>query len=559
MSHVGRRRYLTDFDVHRLPHLFTDVLVIGAGVGGLRAAIAARQRGAKVLVVAKGGRSDSSTAWAQGGIAAAIHDSDSPEQHARDTITVACGLGHERVIRSVMEEAPAHIRELVEWGAQFDTDNGVLASGQEGAHSARRIVHAHGDATGREIAETLTRTAVGEMGIRLFEQCFVIDLLSDDHRVVGAITYHPKYGHQMFWARTTILASGGVGRVYRETTNPPVATGDGLAMGFRAGAALRDVEMIQFHPTTLYVAGAARALISEAVRGEGGYLRNRAGERFMERYDERGELASRDVVSRAIATEMEQEGSTHVFLDVRHFEPGRFEARFPTISKLCRDFDLDPANDLIPVRPSAHYSVGGLVTDESGQTSVDGLLACGEVASTGLHGANRLASNSLLEGLVFGRRAGQLAAELAAQSPAIERPVPLSHVLPPSPRTELDLDDVRHSLQSLMSRNVGIERSADRLRETIEIVEFWSRYVLDKVFDEPRAWETQNLLTVACCIATGAATRCESRGVHFRADFPEPDDAHWRCHIDIRRVEDDVRTATSPLPERDDSDEAGRR
>lgn len=543
---VGRRRYLTNFNTSRLPHLFADTLVIGAGVAGLRAALAAGDAG-DVLVLAKDDVRLSATGWAQGGIAAAVAPTDSPQSHALDTLGVACGLGDAEVIRGVVEEAPQQIRELQGWGARFDSDGGELALGREGAHAAPRILHAEGDATGKEIVRVLLEQVRRHPRIRVFEHCFAIDLLTLDGRVVGAVTFHAKYGHQMFWATTTVLATGGTGRIYRETTNPPVATGDGLAMALRAGAVLRDVEMVQFHPTTLYVAGAARALISEAVRGEGAYLLNEAGERFMPRYDPRGELAPRDVVSRAIAREMKREHSPRVCLDVRHFGPGVFAARFPGISRLLADFDIDPDRDLIPVRPSAHYAVGGVRTDAQAQTDLPGLLACGEVASTGLHGANRLASNSLLEGMVFGRRAGELAARRAASLDRIDRPLPINHLLPQSSRTELDLDDVRHSLQSVLSRNVAIERSGDRLRETIEIIEFWSRYVLDKVFDDPPAWETQNMLAVALCTSLAAAARTESRGVHYRTDFTQPDDEHWRCHIDVRRADDAIQVTTAPV------------
>jgi L-aspartate oxidase len=371
-------------------------------------------------------------------------------------------------------------------------------------------------------------------------------MLTHDGAVVGIVSFHPQYGHQMFWATTTILATGGIGRVYRETTNPTIATGDGLAAAFRAGAVLRDLELVQFHPTTLYVAGAARALISEATRGEGAYLVHRDGERFMHKYDERAELAPRDIVSRAISAEMKLHRTPNVYLDVRHLPPGKFATRFPTIHKLCSEFDIDPEQDLIPVRPSAHYSIGGVAADLGTRTNLSGLLVCGEVASTGIHGANRLASNSLLEGLVFGEQAGRLAAERTAELGGIDHPLPLGHLLPQSPRTQLDVDDVLHSLQSVMSRNVAIERSADRLRETIEIIEFWSRYIMDKVFDTPGEWETQNLLTVALCIATAAAARCESRGVHYRTDFPLPDDRNWLAHVDLRRADHGIQLSISP-------------
>ncbi|GMU80729.1 MAG: L-aspartate oxidase [Phycisphaerales bacterium] len=545
-SVIARRRYLTNFEIHRLPHLFTDVLVLGSGVAGLRAALEAADS-ADVLIVTKDAAESSATSWAQGGVAAAWDDADSPASHAEDTLNVACGLGDPKIAGDVAADAPSRIEELIAWGARFDQAGGRLAIGREGGHSAPRIIHADGDATGREIVRVLLARARAHPRIRIFEHCFAIDLLTLDGAVAGVVTHHPKYGHQMFWATTTILASGGVGRVFRESTNPPVATGDGLAMALRAGAVLRDLEMIQFHPTTLYVAGAARALISEAVRGDGAYLVDREGRRFMDRYDERLELASRDVVSRAIGAEMRRLGTPCVYLDARHFAPGRFAARFPSLFKLCADFDIDPQKDLIPVRPSAHYTVGGIATDSAGRTSLDGLLACGEVASTGLHGANRLASNSLLEGLVFGRRCGRLAAERSAASQRADRPPSVNHRLPPSTRTELDIADVLHSLQSVMGRNVAIERSGDRLRETIEIIEFWSRYVMDKVFDRPHDWETQNLLSVAYCIAVSAAMRCESRGVHYRSDHPKTDDEHWRCHIDLRRTDDQVQISLRPL------------
>jgi len=543
---IGRRRYLTNFDAGRLPHLFTDVLVIGSGVAGLRAAIAAAEH-ADVLLLTKGQARQSATALAQGGIAAALGADDGWEQHARDTVAVGCGLADEQIVREVTREASRHIEELCRWGARFDRSGEQLALGREAAHSTARIVHAAGDATGAEVVRVLLEQARACPRLRIFEDCFVIDLLTHDGVVVGVVTFHPKYGHQMFWAPTTILASGGLGRVYRETTNPPVATGDGLALAFRAGAVLRDLELVQFHPTTLYVAGAARALISEAVRGEGAYLVHRDGRRFMPDYDPRAELAPRDVVCRAISNEMKRAGVPNVYLDVRHLGRDRFAGRFPTIAALCRDFDLDPERDLIPVRPSAHYAIGGVLTDRYARTNLPGLLACGEVACTGLHGANRLASNSLLEGLVFGKRAGQLAADRAATSRRADHPPRLSHLLPQSPRTPLDVADVLHSLQSIMSRNVAIERSADRLRETIEIIEFWSRYVMDKVFDTPGEWETQNVLTVALCVATAAAARCESRGVHYRADFPERDDRHWRCHIDLLRADHGVQLATAQI------------
>jgi len=542
---IGRRRYLTNFEPHRLPHLFTDVLVVGSGVAGLQAALVAAEH-ADVLIVTKDSAERSSTAYAQGGVAAAITPDDSAEVHAQDTLAVAYGLGHEAVTRAITSEAADCITSLVELGARFDQAGSSLQAGSEGAHAWPRVVHAQ-DATGREIVRVLLEHVRAHPRIRIFEQCFAIDLMTHAGQVVGVVTHHAKYGHQMFWATTTILATGGCGCVFRETTNPAVATGDGLGMAFRAGAILRDMEMVQFHPTTLYVAGAARELISEAVRGEHAYLLDRDGRRFMPDYDARTELAPRDVVSRAIAAEMKRAQSPCVYLDVRHFAQGHFAERFPNLDRLCRDFDIQPERDLIPVRPSAHYLVGGVVTDDRGRTNLPGLLACGEVASTGMHGANRLASNSLLEGLVLGRRAGLLAGEPVATMDRISHPLSVSHVRPPSPRTELNLTDVLNSLNSVMWRNVALERSGDRLAETIEILYFWTRYVMDKTFDDPKAWETQNLLTVALAITTGAVTRCESRGVHYRTDFPESDE-RWRCHIDLARADDGIQVCTSVVP-----------
>ncbi len=542
---IGRRRYLTNFQTHRLPHLFTDVIVLGSGAAGLQAALAAAEH-ADVLLITKDTIEHSTTAYAQGGIAAAILPGDSPAQHAADTVGVGRGLGHPDLVNRVTEAGPAAIKRLEELGARFDRADGHLLAGREGGHTQDRIIHAH-DATGRAILAALIKHVRQHPRIRIFDHCFAIDLLTHEGHAVGVITHHAKYGHQMFWATTTILATGGCGRVYRETTNPPVASGDGLALALRAGAALRDIEMVQFHPTTLYVAGAARALISEAVRGDGAYLLNRAGERFMSRYDERGELAPRDVVSRAITAEMKAEDASSVFLDVRHFAPGHFAERFPNIYKHSCEVGLQPEQDLIPVRPSAHYLIGGVVVDEQGQTTLPGLLACGEVTSSGLHGANRLASNSLLETIVFGQRAGELAGERTATLERIHRPLPVSHLLPLSPRTQLDLVDVANSLASLMSRNVAVERSGDRLRETVEIVEFWARYVLDKVFNTPRDWEIQNMLTCAYCITLAAATRCESRGVHFRTDFPHTDE-QWHCHIELQRVDDTIQASTRAVP-----------
>jgi L-aspartate oxidase len=531
-----KRRYLLNFETQRLGQVFTDVLVIGAGVAGLRTAIEAAGD-ADVIVAFKDRIPDSNTAWAQGGIAAVIDEADSTEAHVADTMNVACGLGHLEAIQYMAREGPVCIEELIRWGARFDLHEGVVALGMEGGHSARRIVHALGDATGQELCATLARRAQVLKRMRLFEHCFVIDLVVHDGRCIGAITHHAKYGHQIIWARQIVLASGGAGMLFRETTNPPGATADGHAAAFRAGVRLRDMEFMQFHPTALYVAGASRALISEAVRGEGAYLVDRDGYRFMPEFHHDAELAPRDVVSRSIVRHMARTEATCVFLDVRHFPAGRFAARFPSIAKLCANFDIDPASGLIPVRPAAHYMVGGVEVDIDGRSNIAGLWACGEAASSGVHGANRLASNSLLEGLVFGKRIGALACESARREKGVSVPVPLSHVVEPSPRTELDLADVRNSLRALCWRNAGIDRNGDRLVETIEIVDFWGRYVMDKVLEERSGWETQNMLSVARLIVQAALARQESRGVHYRSDFPDMDDHRFHGHVTLVRSE----------------------
>jgi L-aspartate oxidase len=403
------------------------------------------------------------------------------------------------------------------------------------------VASARGDATGRALAEILADRVAGTPNVKVFENCFVIDLVTDPPaggskaRCIGAMTYHSRFGLQMIWAKQTILAAGGAGMLWRETTNPPQATADAVAMCFRAGVVVSDVEMMQFHPTTLYVAGATRSLISEAVRGEGACLVDRAGVRFMKEYHEAGELAPRDVVSRAILLQMAKTNSTHVFLDVRHLGEKSFAERFPHIDAKCRSFGLNPGKDLIPVHPAAHYMIGGARVDMNGHTSLAGLLACGEAACTGLHGANRLASNSLTEALVFGKRCGEVAGQAVAGARGKMTVRPLDWVNEPSDRTELDLVDIRNSMRSLMWRNVGIVRSGERLVETLEIVSFWGRYVLDKEFFDPAGWEIQNMLTSSFLITECALRRTETRGVHYREDFPATDPV-WARHQRVRRT-----------------------
>ncbi len=522
---LDQRRYLIPFRSSLLPQIFTDTLVIGGGVAGLSAARAAATHG-EVIVVAKSDLGTSNTAWAQGGIAAVMRDDDDVDAHVRDTLEAGAGLCDEPAVRFIVENAAARMHDLLDNGLQLDKDlSGNLLVGREGGHSAARIYHADGDATGRELQRCLNAAVRSLPNVRVFEHCFTLDLITASPEpgstVLGAITYHARYGLQMIWARATMLATGGAGVVYRETTNPPVATADGLAMAYRAGATLADMAFMQFHPTTLYLPGAARFLISEAVRGEGAHLLDAAGARFMPDVHALAELAPRDVVSQAIVRQISKQGGRHVWLDCRHIE--RFDRRFPGIAALLRQFELDPSKNLIPVHPAAHYMVGGVRTDLHGRTDVPGLFAVGEVASTGLHGANRLASNSLLEGLVIGDAAGHAAGAVngalgleAARRPA---PVPVISDVRPSSMGELDLEDVRSSLRSAMWKNVGIARTGGKLADAVDMLRFWARYTLDKIFDEPEGWETQNMLLVASIMAQSAAWREESRGCHARGDF----------------------------------------
>lgn len=540
----NERRYLIPFRATLLPQIFTDVLVIGSGVAGCSAALAAvrESKTAEVIVTSKGRIQDSNTYWAQGGVAAVMdHAQDDTDQHARDTMTAGAGLCDEVIVRKVVEEGPARVHALIEAGLRVDRKaNGEIKLGKEGGHSQNRIIHTDGDATGKALATSLFGAMHGHDRIRHFEDCFVLDLIttpgvsggqagstSAGGECVGVITHHPKYGLQVIWARATILAAGGCGNVYRETTNPNSATGDGLAMAYRAGVVMQDMAFMQFHPTTLYIAGASRALITEAVRGEGAVLVDKNGHRFMPDYDERADLAPRDIVSRSILQQMVKTAHSHVYLDIRPIGLERFNERFPGIARLLQQFDINPATTPIPVHPSAHYMVGGIAVDPETRSSMPGLYACGEASCSGLNGANRLASNSLLEGLVFGEVAGRTCLERLQGSVVDEantqtaRPYKVVSDIRLSDRSELDLDDVRRSLRSVMWRHVGIEREGDHLKDVLDMFAFWGRYTLDKIFDDRLGWEVQNLLTIGMMITRAAHWREESRGTHYRVDFPE--------------------------------------
>jgi L-aspartate oxidase len=524
LEFTPRRRHLVRFSPKRVAHVFTDVLVIGGGIAGLRAVLALDDE-VSAVVVTKDLLKVSNSAQAQGGIAGVLDPLDDFANHTADTIAAGKGLCNPEVVETVVREAPERIRELIEIGTRFDETDGQIDLTREGGHSHRRIVHADGDATGREVMRALQQAALERERVQVWQNTFTIDLLSVAGRCRGAIVHDPDRPRTCVWAKQTILATGGAGRLFRETTNPEIATADGHAIAFRAGAELKDMEFMQFHPTVLYIAGSSRHLISEAVRGEGAWLRDGNGHRFMPDYNPAAELAPRDVVSQAITKQMAVTNHPCVYLDLSHLDPDFVRSRFPHIGRVCADFGLDIASDQIPVRPGAHYMIGGVTVDAGGQTSLPGLLAAGEVTSTGLHGANRLASNSLIEGLVYGARTGE-AASRAAREMADDFAVPAvgSDWEPgDGDDEELNLTDLRNALSSLMWRQVGIERTEDEMKDAAEQVEFWDRFVSNREFAEVPGWELQNLLLVAQLMIVAARTRTESRGVHLRRDFPETD------------------------------------
>jgi L-aspartate oxidase len=520
------KRYLVRFGLKQTTHLFTDVLIIGGGIAGLRAALAAPPS-LRVLVVTKDKIQLSNSTYAQGGIAAVLSPEDRFEDHIEDTLIAGAGLCDREVVEIVVRDAPARMDDLIRYGAKFDPEPGM-----EGGHSYKRIVHALGDATGAEVMRAIIDRARAADNVTLWDRTFTLDLLTHDGACVGAHVARSRKETLLVWAKQTILASGGAGMVFRETTNPPVATGDGMAAAYRAGAELRDMEFMQFHPTVLYVAGSSRYLISEAVRGHGAYLRDRNGQRFMLDVDPRAELATRDIVAQAIVQTMERTQHPNVYLDLSHLDPAGVRAHFPGIDRVCQEFGLDITRDPIPVRPGAHYMVGGVKVDAQGRTTLPNLWAAGEVTSSGLHGANRLASNSLLEGLVYGDICGRGAASAAAALPDTFVVAPVAADFRPDKDVPpLDITDMTNSLRHLMMRNMGVVRNRQGLLEAQRQVAFWCRYVLRREFHHRAGWELQNMLTCARLMIWSSLQRTESRGVHFRADYPARDDEKWQRHI----------------------------
>ncbi|MFD4717620.1 L-aspartate oxidase [Streptomyces sp. NPDC058423] len=545
-----------------------DVVVVGSGVAGLTAALRCTAEGLRTVVVTKALLDDGSTRWAQGGIAAALGEGDTPEQHLDDTLVAGAGLCDEEAVRTLVTEGPDAVRRLIATGARFDTTAaGSIALTREGGHHRRRIAHAGGDATGAEISRALV-TAIRDGAVRVIEHALVLDLLTDPAGRTAGITLHvmgegQHDGVGAVHAPAVVLATGGMGQVFSATTNPSVSTGDGVALALRAGAEVSDLEFVQFHPTVLWLgpdSEGQQPLVSEAVRGEGAHLVDAAGTRFMVGQHELAELAPRDIVAKGIMRRMQEQGADHMFLDARHFGAEMWENRFPTILAACRAHGIDPVTEPVPVAPAAHYASGGVRTDLHGRTTVPGLYACGEVACTGVHGANRLASNSLLEGLVFAERIARTIAESRAAEPVPaagqDGPVPAADARPATatgaasdagPRGPVPLlvPEARHEIQRIMTNGAGVLRSAASLEAAADALEALHLSALHDAeeFDkaaEPgvESWEATNLLLVSRVLVAAAQERTETRGCHWREDHPGRDDAEWRRHVVVRLTPD---------------------
>lgn len=523
-------KYIVNFDSRELHQEDDEYIILGSGIAGLYTALAASRAGGSVTVLTKCDMMDTSTDKAQGGIAAALGDSDSPALHREDTILAGAGLCDDEAVSALVNEGPKRVKELIDLGAIFDYDAHGLALTREGAHSQRRILHASGDATGAEIQRVLTERVI-EKKIRVKENHYVVDLLVWDNTCYGVLAFdRDEHCLKIFRGKVVVLATGGLGRLFEFNTNPEIATGDGIAIAFRAGAEVMDMEFIQFHPTVLKLPGAPPFLISEAVRGEGAYLRNSEGRRFMPRYHDLQELAPRDIVVRAILKEMTRTGANKVYLDLTHLDPEVVKKRFPNITKTCATYGLDISVDLIPVAPAAHYMMGGVKTNLIGETSIKGLYACGEVACQGVHGANRLASNSLLDGLVFGGRIVDETRQFLKTYHPRRPEFACDWLLEP---VKVDFADLRKRLESIMSNKVGPVRSGQGLKDSLDFFDTWG-YLGRHVAVGIEQMEVKNMLRVGELIAEAALARRESRGGHYRVDYPD-NSRRWQKHIIFRR------------------------
>ena len=523
-------RHILQFDTSALPIIDTDFLVIGSGSAGLRAAIQANQHGS-VLLMTKSALKESSTRYAQGGIAVAMNVDDTIDSHVEDTLKAGVGICNPSAVQVMVEEGIERVAELIKWGAKFDKEGDTLGFTMEGAHQRRRVVH-RGDATGIETTDVLVNHLRKQKHVKVVENAFAIDFVTEEETCYGVLALVNNVVHWIR-AKATILAAGGLGCVYQCTSNPEVATGDGFAAAWRAGCEMMDMEFVQFHPTTLFLDGAPHFLISEAVRGEGGVLVNIRGEQFMRRYHENAELGPRDVVSRAILNEMQSTGFPCVYLDITHLSPDFIQRRFPTISHTCQHYGLDITKDLIPVRSGAHFMMGGIRTNLDAETNINGLYACGEVACTGVHGANRLASNSLLECIVFGSRAAESAVDYAQRlDNKILEKVQVRTENSYGTTKPFDVESGKEKIRQLMWEDVGILRLEANLKVARDVL---------REMDQAHSWssmatfEFQNMLDVANLITESAIIRRESRGAHYREDYSERDDVHWKKHVVICR------------------------
>ncbi|HNQ78573.1 MAG TPA: L-aspartate oxidase [Acidobacteriota bacterium] len=503
----------------------TDLLIMGSGIAGLRCAIEAAEYGLDVIVATKDFPRESNTLYAQGGIAAAVDPDDSPRSHFEDTIRAGDGLCEEKAVKVLVEDGAKRIRELISWGAEFDRESGALHLTREGAHSLRRILHA-GDSTGKEIERVLMLKMVSTPGIKPLAFHMGLSLAVEDGKLRGAYLLDEESRTILpVRARAVLLATGGAGRLFQESTNSSIATGDGMVLALEAGIVMSNLEFVQFHPTALHFKGAPRFLLSEAMRGEGALLKNGQGERFMARYDsERMELAPRDIVARAIVDELRKTKAQHVFLDLSHLDHSFVRNRFPTIYATCISYGLDITKEMIPVHPAAHYIMGGVETDIWGRTSAKGVYAAGEVACTGVHGANRLASNSLLEGLVFGYRAGRAILDDAHPMPRIFKGRPPEEGKNVEPKV---VTEMRRQIAARMWKGAGILRNGHGL-QSLENELLALESLFGKPLCERRARETWNMLQLGKAIAASAEYRTESRGAHYREDHPLRDDRGWK-------------------------------